>query len=331
MRSRMRSWNVLPLAVLLAAPIATIAPLTGCGGELDKDAELGGDVAEVSIDAVAATTIRLERWNTSLSGAAGSSRYFAVAVPRGAQRLIVELDGPSGDADLYVRFNRYPTTGTYAARSDGPSSQERVELRAPSAGTWYIMLRGYAAFSGARLRASTAAPAASPSPTTSPSPTASPSPTPTASPSPSPTAAPTGAAALEDEVLVLVNAVRARGATCGTTAMPAVGPLVMDAALRASARGHSTDMATQDYFSHVGLDGRSFAQRIEDAGFTGGFPRAENIAAGRGTAAGVMDQWMTSEGHCRNIMNGAYRALGVGYAERSTATYRYYWTQNFGG
>ena len=29
--------------------------------------------------------------------------------------------------------------------------------------------------------------------------------------------------------------------------------------------------------------------------------------------------------------DSALYALGVGYAERSTATYRYYWTQNFGG
>ena len=37
-----------------------------------------------------------------------------------------------------------------------------------------------------------------------------------------------------------------------------------------------------------------------------------------------------SSGHCANIMNPSYRALGVGYSlvEGSPATH--YWTQNFG-
>ncbi|MCY1014033.1 CAP domain-containing protein [Nannocystis pusilla] len=39
----------------------------------------------------------------------------------------------------------------------------------------------------------------------------------------------------------------------------------------------------------------------------------ENIAAGYSTAAQVVNGWMTSTGHCNNIMNGNYKHLGVGY------------------
>lgn len=310
MRPRMRR-----IAISLALALLTAA----CGGNA-KDAELG-DVMEVELDAVAATTIRLDRAVENLSGAAGSARYFAVAIPSGATRIEVQLEGTSGDADIYLRYNVYPSTSRYDGRSDGPTTSERIEVRAPRSGTWYVMLRGYSAFRGGRLVVTTRASTPAPSPSTSPSP----------SPSPSTPPATTPGSALEDEVLALVNQARARGATCDGVAMPAVAPLTMNAALRAAARAHSADMATQDYFSHVGQDGRSFAQRIEDSGFSGGYPRAENIAAGRSTAAGVMEQWMTSGGHCRNIMGAGYRTLGVGYATSAASTYRHYWTQDFGG
>ena len=57
---------------------------------------------------------------------------------------------------------------------------------------------------------------------------------------------------------------------------------------------------------------------------------AENIAAGYSTAAQVVAGWMTSTGHCNNIMNGNYKHLGVGYYYAAGATYKHYWTQDFG-
>lgn len=60
----------------------------------------------------------------------------------------------------------------------------------------------------------------------------------------------------------------------------------------------------------------------------------ENIAAGRDTPAGVVDQWMNSPGHRGNILNGRYRELGVGYYYASgndSQGYRHYWVQMFRG
>jgi uncharacterized protein YkwD len=135
----------------------------------------------------------------------------------------------------------------------------------------------------------------------------------------------------EDQVVALINERRAAGATCGATPHPPVGPLPMNDSLRTAARNHSLDMATQNYFSHTSLDGRTFDQRIRNAGYTGSFPLGENIAAGASTPQAVVDGWMGSPGHCANIMNGAFRATGVGYAFNPGATYRHYWTQTFGG
>ena len=121
------------------------------------------------------------------------------------------------------------------------------------------------------------------------------------------------------------------GALCGDTAFPPAEPLTMSAALRTAARGHSEDMAANSYFSHVGLDGRTVDYRIREAGYAGPSLWGENIAAGQPTPASVIDSWMGSPGHCRNIMSSRFTALGVGYAYRAGSPYGHYWTQAFGG
>ena len=78
-----------------------------------------------------------------------------------------------------------------------------------------------------------------------------------------------------------------------------------NANLRTAARNHSVDMATLNYFSHTSLDGRTFSQRRSNAGYSGAFPRGENIAAGQPSPQSVVNAWMASPGHCTNIMSGS--------------------------
>ena len=137
--------------------------------------------------------------------------------------------------------------------------------------------------------------------------------------------------AWEQQVITLVNQHRASGATCGGTAYPPVSPLSMDTALRSAARDHSEDMGLNNYFSHDSQDGTSFAQRIANAGYSGGFPRGENIAAGHSSPSSAVNGWMASTSHCTNIMKAGYGDIGVGYAFVSGSTYGHYWTQDFGG
>ncbi|HEU4536602.1 MAG TPA: CAP domain-containing protein [Polyangiaceae bacterium] len=156
-----------------------------------------------------------------------------------------------------------------------------------------------------------------------------------APPGPTPPAPPAGNhpaawAALEQEVLARTNAVRARGATCGSQSFGPAAPLEAHPALQAAARGHSLDMATNNYFDHESRDGRTMVTRVRAAGYTGG-AIGENIAAGRPTAEAVVDQWVHSPGHCANLMGREFRFLGVGYAFRPGSRFGHYWTQNFGG
>lgn len=137
-----------------------------------------------------------------------------------------------------------------------------------------------------------------------------------------------GWGSLEEQVLEIVNQRRAQGANCGSEGdFGPAGPLMMDDLLRCAARLHSRDMVERDFFSHTNPDGESPWDRIAKTGYGGYSSAGENIAAGSGTAAGVMDQWMTSDGHCANIMNPAFNYIGVGYYPGGG--YGHYWTQVF--
>lgn len=133
----------------------------------------------------------------------------------------------------------------------------------------------------------------------------------------------------EWRVLELTNQRRAAGATCDRDVFGPAGPLEMDTVIRAAARGHSLDMGQQGYFEHDSLDGRTFADRMTDVGFMGASPWGENIAAGQGSPEEVVEGWMNSPGHCRNIMNPDYRTIGIGYANVDGSPYGHYWTQDF--
>lgn len=134
--------------------------------------------------------------------------------------------------------------------------------------------------------------------------------------------------ALEDEILEIVNQVRAQGANCGSSgSFGPAGPMTMAPALRCAARVHSKDMADRNFFDHTNPSGESPFDRMGMAGYN--FSTAgENIAAGNPTAAATMDQWMNSDGHCGNIMNPDFTEIGVGYYPGGQ--YGHLWTQVFG-
>jgi hypothetical protein len=92
----------------------------------------------------------------NLAGARGSNTYFTLAVPSGAASVSVQIAGSSSasnDADLYVKFGAQPTTASYDCRPYLVGSNESCNLTA-KAGTWYVMLRGYTAYSGVTLTGS---------------------------------------------------------------------------------------------------------------------------------------------------------------------------------
>jgi len=129
-----------------------------------------------------------------------------------------------------------------------------------------------------------------------------------------------------------------------------LSPLKRNDLLDQSAHSHSTNMAERNFFSHCDLDTKTSPfDRMRAAGYN--YRAAgENIAAGYGTPADVMNGWMNSSGHRSNILSGSYREIGVGYVFQSAdhknirgdtngdcaadyadrGPYYKYWTQNFG-
>jgi fibronectin type 3 domain-containing protein len=99
---------------------------------------------------------------TGISGATGSQQTWTMSVPSGATNLSFVISGGTGDADMYVRFGSAPTTTTYDCRPYLSGNNETCSFATPSAGTWYVMLHGYSAYSGVTLTGSYSAPCTPP-------------------------------------------------------------------------------------------------------------------------------------------------------------------------
>jgi hypothetical protein len=94
---------------------------------------------------------------TGLSGAKGSTTVYTATVAAGSSNLVVTITGgttSTNDADLYVRFGTASTTTTYDCRPYKTGSNETCTIPAPQAGTYYVSLRGYSAYTGLTLTAS---------------------------------------------------------------------------------------------------------------------------------------------------------------------------------
>lgn len=89
---------------------------------------------------------------SGLSGVQGSTRYYQISVPSGQTALAVKISGGTGDCDLYLRYASVPTLTEYNARPYLSGTLELVTQPLPATGTWYIMLRGYSAYSGVSLQ-----------------------------------------------------------------------------------------------------------------------------------------------------------------------------------
>jgi len=119
---------------------------------------------------------------------------------------------------------------------------------------------------------------------------------------------------VRQEFLDAVIQARAVGRMCGASNYGAAPPVSWNDNLAMAAYLHSFDMTTNQFFSHTGSDGSSPGDRITREGYLW-ITYGENIAVGYSTVADVMQGWLGSEGHCRNIMNPGFREIGAAYAE----------------
>lgn len=130
-------------------------------------------------------------------------------------------------------------------------------------------------------------------------------------------------AAYQQEVLRLVNIERQKAG---------VAPLTMDnTALTAAAMKRAEEL--QELFEHTRPDGSDCFTVLKE--YNVPFPSelsycaGENIAYGQRTPAEVVNAWMNSEGHRKNILSPKFKQIGIGCVKRNGNGYN--WVQLFIG
>jgi uncharacterized protein YkwD len=134
-----------------------------------------------------------------------------------------------------------------------------------------------------------------------------------------------GIPTMRDEALRRINALRARGASCGPQSMAAAPPVVWNETLFSVAAKHSRDMAQRNYFDHATPEGLRIAQRATAEGYPWRAV-AENIAGGDTDVESVVQGWTRSAGHCRAMMDPAYNDAALACVQRNGTTWGTYWT-----
>ncbi len=85
---------------------------------------------------------------SNVSGTKGSSKNYSHVTPAGATAMRFALSGGTGDADMYVKFGSAPTTTSYDCMSAGATTTESCTINAAKQGTYYVLIKGYSAYSG---------------------------------------------------------------------------------------------------------------------------------------------------------------------------------------
>ena len=132
--------------------------------------------------------------------------------------------------------------------------------------------------------------------------------------------------AVAREVLERVNRARAAGRRCGERTFASAPPLRLSADLSRVAADYAVTMARAGRLEHRSRDGSLPADRVRRAGY-GATLVGENIAGGVPDAAGVVNGWLASPGHCANIMEPRFTEMGVGYGVDASSEFQIYWSQ----
>jgi len=91
---------------------------------------------------------------TGLSAAINVDTVYTLVVPAGASNLKFVTSGGTGDVDVYAKFGSAPTLTVNDCKSETSTNAETCTIATAQAGTYYVMLHAYAAYSGVSLTGS---------------------------------------------------------------------------------------------------------------------------------------------------------------------------------
>lgn len=133
----------------------------------------------------------------------------------------------------------------------------------------------------------------------------------------------------KERMLRLINRARMSSRNCGYKIYTPAGDLTWNPTLARAALNHSVDMATKDYVSHKGSDGKEVSYRAETVGYSW-ITVGENISAGREDSEEVVSAWLQSPVHCENIMRQSFTEMGAACFHNKDTKYKTFWTVVFG-
>jgi uncharacterized protein YkwD len=116
-----------------------------------------------------------------------------------------------------------------------------------------------------------------------------------------------------------VNFVRSKARKCGDEYFPAAPALILNHTLSKAAHNHSQDMSKHQFLEHTSSNGDTLVERMRDVNYLWGAV-GENIAHNQNSIGQVIEDWLTSPGHCSNMMFAGYTQTGVANVNK-------YWTQ----
>lgn len=118
-----------------------------------------------------------------------------------------------------------------------------------------------------------------------------------------------------DEMVALVNDLRAKGCKCGNKFQLRVGPVKWNPLLVASAEKQVQMMERHNLFAHIGPDGKDVADKMEEVGYRWNFA-GENLGEGQKDFETVFRDWIASRTHCELLMDGRMEEMGVSRSGR---------------
>lgn len=92
-----------------------------------------------------------------------------------------------------------------------------------------------------------------------------------------------------------------------------LAPLQESAVLNQAAYNKAQDMLVQQYFAHLGPDGKRVSSWLKNAGYDY-LMAGENLAIGFASADEVVEAWKNSPTHYANLVDPAWQDIGVGMA-----------------
>ncbi|MEZ4239045.1 MAG: M4 family metallopeptidase [Myxococcota bacterium] len=119
---------------------------TGAGEICDDGIDNNGNDVNDCFDADCSTTPAC-----LLSGSQGSLTRFEIPTPAGAAALDISISGGTGDADLYVRFDKRVRPNNYDCRPYLVGNDESCVFDPAQEGVYYVALHGYSAYSDVAL------------------------------------------------------------------------------------------------------------------------------------------------------------------------------------